>query len=173
MTDTTQKELLPLPKADGLHNWKPCWLAPAVLAYRDQCIATLKAENAEAKRYNRYYLDILNRIANGYDSPASLANLAQTWAIHTPECGYNKGDWGECDCGAEDRVEAHAEAALAAAPPAQTADTLKLLIKALAGVRWGFFGECRTPEWDKAPPTPKETSDALEAAIAAIQREEK
>ena len=54
-----------------------------------------------------------------------------------------------------------------------SADARELLIKALAGVRWGFFGECRTQGWDKDPPTPKETSDALEAAIAAIQRENK
>jgi hypothetical protein len=50
-----------------------------------------------AERYVEYYRDILTRIAAGYSTPASLAQITLDWVLHHPDCGIFKGDFGECD----------------------------------------------------------------------------
>lgn len=54
-----------------------------------------------AQRYVDYYRSILKRIADGWDSPVTLASLALEWTLHDEGCSFNKGDFGECDCSAE------------------------------------------------------------------------
>lgn len=55
-----------------------------------------------AQRYVDYYRSILKRIADGWDSPVTLASLALEWTLHDEGCSFNKGDFGECDCSASD-----------------------------------------------------------------------
>jgi hypothetical protein len=55
---------------------------------------------AALNRRTSYYVSILNRIANGWDSPQSLAKLAAEHEFHEPTCASEKPDWeqGVCDC---------------------------------------------------------------------------
>lgn len=50
------------------------------------------------ERWVEYYRGILERIARGYDSPSTLAELAVSHVIHTDWCNSKKGEWEECDC---------------------------------------------------------------------------
>ena len=53
-----------------------------------------------------------------------------------------------------------------AAPlPTQEALERDALVKARAHIVWQSFGECRSPDWEAAPPSAREAVDAIDAAL--------
>jgi hypothetical protein len=62
----------------------------------------MKRFEPTAERKIRYYRGILRRIAEGWDTPRTLAEAALDHEFHSEECSATKTEWGECDCGAEE-----------------------------------------------------------------------
>jgi hypothetical protein len=55
-----------------------------------------------AEVYAAYYRAILRRIADGWESPESLASIALEWKLHEAGCAFHGGDFGECTCSTND-----------------------------------------------------------------------
>ena len=52
--------------------------------------------------YVRYYRAILQKIAEGYEHPRSIAGMALNWTLHHDGCSILSKEWADCDCGASD-----------------------------------------------------------------------
>ena len=69
----------------------------------------MKQKSASTEQYSWYYRDILRRIADGWETPATLASMALSHVIHESGCVVNREDYSECDCGVISPFEADGE----------------------------------------------------------------